>query len=54
MAIQHDHNDVWIAAAAHTSGLQLLSTDVKAYLPLRGSAWVNVVVLDPMTGIIVP
>ena len=53
MAIQHDHNDVWIAAAAHVAGLQLLSTDVKAYLPLRGSAWVNVVVLDPMTGIIV-
>ena len=60
MAVQHDHNDVWIAAAAHVSGLKLLSTDVNAFLPqhaflpLRGTAWVNVVVLDPKTGIIVP
>jgi predicted nucleic acid-binding protein len=54
MAIQHDHNDVWIGAAAHVGGLQLLSTDVNAFLPFRGTAWVNVVVLNPKTGIIVP
>ena len=54
MAIQHDHNDVWIAAVAHVTGLQLLSMDGNAFLPLRGTAWVNVVVLDPKTGIIVP
>jgi predicted nucleic acid-binding protein len=54
MAIQRDHNDVWIAAAAHVTGLQLLSTDGNAFLPLRGIGWVDVVVLHPMTGIIVP
>jgi predicted nucleic acid-binding protein len=54
MAIQHDHNDVWIAAVAHIAGLKLLSTDVAAFLPLRGTAWVDVEVLDPKTGIVVP
>jgi predicted nucleic acid-binding protein len=37
-AIQHDHNDVWIAATAHVAGLKLLSTDSAAFLPLRGTA----------------
>jgi predicted nucleic acid-binding protein len=54
IAIQHDHNDVWIAAVAHITGLKLLSMDGNAFLPLRGTAWVDVVVLDPKTGIIVP
>jgi predicted nucleic acid-binding protein len=54
LAIQHDHNDVWIAATAHVAGLKLLPTDNDAFLPLRGTAWVDVVVLDPKTGIIVP
>jgi predicted nucleic acid-binding protein len=54
MAIQHDHNDVWIAATAYVAGLKLLSCDNDAFLPLRGTAWVDVVVLDPKTGIIVP
>lgn len=54
MAIQYDHNDVWIAAVAYVSGLKLLSTDCDAFLPLRGTPWLDVVVLDPKTGIIVP
>ncbi len=54
MAIQHDHNDLWIAAVAHVAGLKLLTTDREAFLPLRGTPWVDVVVLDPKTGIIVP
>lgn len=54
LAIQHDHNDVWIAATAHVAGLKLLSADNAAFLPLRGTPWVDVVVLDPKTGIIVP
>jgi len=54
LAIQHDHNDVWIAAAAHVAGLQLLSTDGNAFLPLRGTAWGDVVVVHPKTGIVVP
>lgn len=54
LAIQHDHNDVWIAACARVTGLRLLSTDNKAFLPLRGTTWLDVVVLDPKTGAIVP
>lgn len=45
---------VWIAATAHTAGLKLLTTDGSAFLPLRGSEWLHVEVLDPKTGIIVP
>ena len=40
--------------AAHVAGLQVLSTDGAAFLPLRGTPWVDVVVLDPKTGVIVP
>lgn len=54
MAIQHDHNDIWIAATAQVAGLKLLTTDGAAFLPLRGTAWLHVEVLDPKTGIIVP
>jgi predicted nucleic acid-binding protein len=54
MAIPNDHNDVWIAAVAHVTGLQLISMDGSAFLPLRGTTWVDVVVLDPQTGIIIP
>jgi predicted nucleic acid-binding protein len=53
-AIQHDHNDMWIAATAHIAGLTLLSTDVSAFLPLRGTEWLNVEVLDPKTGLTIP
>jgi predicted nucleic acid-binding protein len=54
LAIQHDHNDIWIAAVAHVTGLKLLSTDGAAFLPLRNTPWLDVVVLNPMTGLIVP
>jgi predicted nucleic acid-binding protein len=47
LPIQHDHNDIWIAAAAHVAGLQLLSADQKAFLPLRGTEWVDAIILDP-------
>lgn len=54
LAIQNDHNDIWIAATAMVAGLRLLSSDGSAFLPLRGTSWVDVVVLDPKTGLIVP
>lgn len=54
LSIQQDHNDIWIAAASHVSGLQLLSTDQAAFLPLRGSSWVDVQVIDPRTAFPVP
>lgn len=54
LAIQQDHNDVWIAAASHVSGLRLLSTDRAAFLPRRGTIWVDVVVLDPRTALPLP
>jgi hypothetical protein len=53
LQIQHDHNDVWIAATAHVASLRLLSADGMAFLPLRGTPWADVIVVDSKTGIIV-
>lgn len=50
LPIQHDHNDMWIAATSQAIGTQLLSTDAKAFLPLRDTY--DVVVLDAHTGTI--
>ena len=54
LQIQNDHNDVWIAATAHVAGLTLLSTDAAAFKPLRGTSWLDVIVIDPRTGSPVP
>jgi predicted nucleic acid-binding protein len=54
LAIHQDHNDIWIAAASYISGLTLLSTDRAAFLPLRGTSWVDVIVLDPKSGLPLP
>lgn len=54
LAIQADHNDVWIAATAHVAGLKLISADAAAYLPLRGTPWVDVAVIDAKTGVLIP
>jgi predicted nucleic acid-binding protein len=53
-SIQQDHNDVWIAAVAAVSGLTLLSTDKAAFLPFRGTSWLDVILLDAKTGAILP
>ncbi len=50
LAIQQDHNDIWIAAVAAVSGLCLLSTDQAAFIPLRGTPLLDVIVLDAKTG----
>jgi len=50
LPILHDHNDLWIAASARTVGARLLSTDAKAFLPLRDASAIDVVVLDAKTG----
>ncbi len=54
LAIQADHNDVWIAATAYVAGLKLISADAKAYLPLRGTPWLDVDVIDAKTGMLLP
>ena len=51
LPIFHDHNDVWIAATAKIAGLTVLTTDKKGFAPLKGSSWVDVIVLDPRTGV---
>jgi predicted nucleic acid-binding protein len=50
LPIQHDHNDLWIGAAAQVTGSTLLSTDAKAFLPLRDTKLLGVVVLNAQTG----
>jgi predicted nucleic acid-binding protein len=54
LAIQQDHNDVWIAATAKVAGLRLISSDGAAFLPLRGTGWVDVDVIDAKTGALAP
>lgn len=54
LAIREDHNDVWIAATANVAGLRLISSDASAFLPLRGTSWLEVDVIDPKTGALVP
>jgi predicted nucleic acid-binding protein len=54
LAIQQDHNDVWIAATASVAGLRLISSDAAAFLPLRGTGWLEVDVIDAKTGALVP
>ena len=54
LAIREDHNDVWIAATAHVAGMKLLSSDASGFLPLRGTPWLDVIVLDAKSGLIVP
>jgi predicted nucleic acid-binding protein len=53
-AMQQDHNDVWIAATSHVAGTTLLSTDGAAFRVCRGTSWLDVILLDPRTGMIVP
>lgn len=52
LAIQHDHNDLWVAATAHVAGLTVMSTDLAAFLPFRGMLALEL--LDPRTGLRVP
>lgn len=54
LAIFHDKNDLWIAAAAKVSGATVLTTDAKGFKPLRDGKHLDVVVLDPKTGWPVP
>lgn len=51
--IQHDHNDLWIAATNKVAGTRLLTTDSKGFLPLRNGV-LDVVVLDAHTGVALP
>jgi tRNA(fMet)-specific endonuclease VapC len=54
LAIFHDKNDLWIAAATKVSGATVLTTDGKAFLALRDGKHLDAVVLDPQTGWRVP
>lgn len=52
LPIQHDHNDLWIAATARVAGLTVMSTDVKAFGPIRSI--VAAELLDAHTGLRLP
>lgn len=50
LAIFHDKNDLWIAAATKVTGATVLTTDGQAFLALRDGKHLDAVVLDPQTG----
>lgn len=52
--IFHDKNDLWIAAAAHVAAATLLTTDSAGFKPLRDGQHLDVVLLDPHTGVQLP
>lgn len=54
LAIFHDKNDLWIAAATKVSGATVLTTDGKAFLALRDGKHLDAIVLDPQTGWRIP
>ncbi len=54
LAIFHDKNDLWIAAATKVSGATVLTTDGNAFLALRDGKHLDAIVLDPQTGWRVP
>ena len=54
LAIQQDHNDIWIAATARVAGMTVISSDAAAFLPLRDQAVLAVEVIDAKTGLRLP
>lgn len=54
LAIQQDHNDIWIAATAKVAGMTVISSDAAAFLPLRNQGRLAVEVIDPKTGLRLP
>ena len=54
LAIQQDHNDIWIAATAKVAGLTVISSDAAAFLPLRDRGQLAVEVIDPKSGLRLP
>ena len=54
LAIFHDKNDLWIAAATKVTGATVLTTDGKAFLALRDGKHLDAEVLDPHSGWRVP
>lgn len=48
--IFHDKNDLWIAASSKVTGATVLTTDAKAFKPLRDGKLLNAVILEPQTG----
>ena len=54
LPIQQDHNDIWIAATAKTAGMTVISSDAAAFVPLRDQKQLEVEVIDPRTGKLLP
>lgn len=50
LAIQHDHNDLWIAAAANVAGMTVITSDAAGFRPLRDAGLVRAELIDPRSG----
>ena len=51
LAIQHDHNDLWIAATANVAGLTVITTNAAGFRPLRSGGLVKAELVDPKSGL---
>jgi predicted nucleic acid-binding protein len=51
MAVQHDHNDLWIAAVANVAKLTVITGDVAGFRPLKAAGLVSAEIVDLKTGL---
>lgn len=54
LAVQHDHNDLWIAAVANLAKLTVITGDAAGFKPLRAAGLVSAEIVDLKTGLDVP
>jgi predicted nucleic acid-binding protein len=50
LAIQHDHNDLWIAATANVAGMAVITSDASGFMPIRDAGLVRAELIDPKSG----
>jgi predicted nucleic acid-binding protein len=50
LPIQHDHNDLWIAATANVAGMTVITSDASGFRPIRDAGLVQAELVDPKSG----
>jgi len=51
LPVQHDHNDLWIAAVANVAKLTVITGDVAGFKPLKAAGLVSAEIVDLKSGL---